>query len=406
MSSQAIAQEPSDDNRWAGWLSAVLEQLPSIQALGNSQSASEWDYKAGKKPLYNPELEFGYEDNDVEESSIGISQTLDFSGKRKAYSSKAEATYGLALVENKQKKEALYANAIHALIAYEEAKKLLNLANEQERILESTQQILLERQKVGDVSQLDVDLALLSLSGNLQHIAELEIGYNEAKSNLYATLGIEEAAFPVPSGAVWQFDLSEIDVAQWMQKAPAFLAAQHGVSVMRSDVSIAKSNKKVDPTIGLSATSDEEEDYVGLSISFPINVRNSYGAEYRAAQERLLQAELEFAAVRREITGELIKRKNNYFSQLKHWRTWQSLNASSTEESRKLVEQQWALGDISTSEYLFVLQQQAEASIAGFQLESNLKHTWVEWLLITQQVERWLKQAAFHDDTLVTNFEG
>ncbi len=397
LSIDALAQQNQDDKRWASWLLAISSKLPAMQSLDNSNKAAEWDYKAGKKPLYNPELELDYDDSDVQEYGVGIRQTLDFSGKRKAFSAKADANYTLAKIGITQKKENILANAVHALIGYEEAKSLLALVEEQERILGSMQKIIVKRQQVGDVSQLDVDLSLLSLSENLQRIAELEIAFNRAKAELYATLAIDDALFPVPSGKLWQSGIVKQNVNIWLQKSPAFIAAQQTVAVTRSAVSLAKANKKSDPTIGLRAINERYQDYVAVSISFPINIRNSYSAEYRAAQERLLQAELEFTSVRREIAGDLVEKQNNYLSQLKHWLTWQSLGVSSTADSRKRIEQQWAIGDISTSEYLFVLQQQANASLAGLRLESSLEHAWVEWLLSTLEVESWLNKIKTRD---------
>ncbi len=389
---QLHAEETNKEKMWAKWLLDTTNQLPMIKALENRNNAAEWDYQAGKKALYNPELELSYEDNDAEEVGIGISHTFDFSGKRKANSAIAEATYTSIKAANSQLREDVIANALHALIAYEEAESLLLLAQEQERILKNMHQILVKRQAVGDVSQLDVDLTLLSLSENLLQISELEIAYNQAKSKLYTILGIRNPVFSLPAMLTWQSDIIELE--KWIDQSPVLIAAQQTVSAMKAEANLSKANKRIDPTIGLSATSEKEEDYLGLSVSFPINVRNSYNAEYKASQERALQAELELATVRRTVISELEEKMSNYRSQLKHWKTWQSLNASSAEESRKLIEKQWSLGDISTSEYLFVLQQQGNALLAGLQLESGLKNAWVDWLLNTQQTEVWLTNLA------------
>jgi outer membrane protein TolC len=408
ISIQLHADEMADEKMWATWLLESIQQLPSVKALGNRNNAAEWDYKAGKNALYNPEIEMRYEDSDAQEAGIGISQTFDFSGKRKANTKKSEASYTLAKIETQYLKEEAFSKVLHALIAYDEAESRLALVQEKERILNETRKIILTRQKAGDVSQSDINLTLLSMSENLLQIAEMEVEYNSAKSALYAILSVKEPVFSLPIESIWQSTIA--DVKQWVDKSPSLISAQQTISVMKAESDLFRANKKSDPTIGISATSDNDESYVGMSVSLPINVRNSYSAEYKASQERVLQAELELDAVHRDIVSQLDEKKSNYQTQLKYWKMWHSLNSSSTvKESRALIEQQWSLGDISTAEYLFLLQQHGDALLAGLKLESGLKNAWIDWLLSTQQTETWIKKIAEqkkYNDQPLEKYEG
>lgn len=56
----------------------------------NASSAFE---AAAARPLYNPELEIGGENTDVNTRTLGISQTIDWGGKRAARTAVATADY-------------------------------------------------------------------------------------------------------------------------------------------------------------------------------------------------------------------------------------------------------------------------------------------------------------------------
>jgi len=60
-----------------------------------------------------------------------------------------------------------------------------------------------------------------------------------------------------------------------------------------SQSKIAQLNKKVNPTIGLGAGRDGNRNTVLLELSIPLNVRNTFSAEYSAALHKVNQTELE-----------------------------------------------------------------------------------------------------------------
>lgn len=373
---------------WASWLLEVTSVLPEIQSLDNRFNGARWQYRAGKKPRYNPELELGYEDSSAEDFRLGISQTFDFSGKRAAYSASSTAYFELEKLSIKQRKEQILADILQALIVFEQAKFQLAQAKEQEQTFENMRALIEQRQRIGDLSALDAELTLLSLAENLQSIAELEVSYNQAIAKLNAALDFNRPVFPVPAASNFQGPIQSIDY--WLQQSPQILAAEQQLAIYSADKNMSRANKKIDPTINLAAVNEADEDYIALSVSIPLNIRNNYNADYQAASEKMLQAELELRALQRQLRSRLQEKRNNFNSIKKHWGNWQSLNTASIEDSRSRLNKQWQLGDIATADYLFLIQKQGSALLAGLSLEANVKSAWVDWLLETQQVEQWL----------------
>jgi hypothetical protein len=56
------------------------------------------------------------------------------------------------------------------------------------------------------------------------------------------------------------------------------------------------------------------------------------------------------------------------------------------ENSENLLQKQWNIGDISTSEYLLTLQQRTEGLIAGIELEQDYNLSIIQLLLDTAQL--------------------
>ena len=73
------------------FVQSVVDTNPRVQAARAALDASGAYRDAASRPLYNPELSLDAEDTDTETRAIGISQTLDWGGKRKARTAVAES---------------------------------------------------------------------------------------------------------------------------------------------------------------------------------------------------------------------------------------------------------------------------------------------------------------------------
>ena len=75
----------------SAFVSAIIDANPQVNAARAALDASLALEGAAGRPLYNPELEFEAENADSETRALGISQTLDWGGKRRARTAVAES---------------------------------------------------------------------------------------------------------------------------------------------------------------------------------------------------------------------------------------------------------------------------------------------------------------------------
>jgi len=83
--SVAVAESPTVANPvLTGWISEVLLQNPEMQAAEAAVDAASGRYRAADRPLFNPELEFEYENSDSTTTAGGFNQAIDWADKRGA----------------------------------------------------------------------------------------------------------------------------------------------------------------------------------------------------------------------------------------------------------------------------------------------------------------------------------
>ena len=70
------------------------------------------------------------------------------------------------------------------------------------------------------------------------------------------------------------------------------------------------------------------------------------------------------------------------------YRKWNLLMQGRDKNSEKLLQNQWSIGDISTTEYLLTLQQRTEGLLSGIELEQEYKTAVIQLLLDTAQLKQ------------------
>ena len=175
-------------------------------------------------------------------------------------------------------------------------------------------------------------------------------------------------------------------VEQWLTQHPQVLAAQALWQVQKNIAQYAMLETKADPTIGLSAGKNADDNIVGITFSMPLNIRNDYQANAKAKNQQAIAAEANFRAVMRKQKYLIQASTASLISNKKYLGRWQALMQGRGEHSAKLLENQWQLGDLNTSDYLLALQQRAEGLYAGIELQAQFKLSEVQWLLNVGQL--------------------
>jgi cobalt-zinc-cadmium efflux system outer membrane protein len=366
---------------WNDWLASQIKQHPDVLAAREQWLGSKAGADAAEQPLYNPELSTELERNGEEDNyQVGVQQTIDWWDRRGARQQQAgfmrtaaEAMYRRQLLDKT-------AEALSALVEWRSASRAATIAQAQKEHLDTLLKQVEKRQRAGDLGSIDAELTFLSLSQRLAQVAEVEATLQKAEIRVRELLpqwtpaqdGIPEEFWPVTPDSATDQELLQ---------HPAVASARARWQSLKEEAEVTRRAARAEPTVGLNAGRDGGENLVGLSLSIPLNVRNNFSAETRAAEQAALEAEAHFQAIYRKqryIWQAAQAARQSYEQQ---YRRWQKLVQGRVENSADLLERQWRSGDLSTTDYLLALNQRAESLLAGIELEKQTRLTLTDVLL-------------------------
>lgn len=387
----------SESANWSLWLQQQINRHPDVIASKEKMNAIFSLADGREQPVYNPQLETEFERNGSDNNYlIGINQTIDWWGKRgvrkqqAAFSRIAARQSFDAMLQKKQ------AEALQALTEWQAASQQAELARNQEAQLDVLLDLVDERQRAGDLGQVDAELAFLSLSQKLNETAQALAQLRRVESRLRELLpDWSLASSQIPE--VFWFDSPALvnvpeQTAQWLESHPSVVAARAQWDVKQQAADLAVREAKAEPTLGLSAGRETDENVVALNFSIPLTIRNSFNSEKRAARQQALFAEAQYRSIRRKQQFAIEASQAASLEYQQRYERWQSLMQGRDERSGKLLERQWRNGDLSTTEFLLAMQQRTEGLIAGIELRTQFQLSGIEWLLQTGQINAALLQ--------------
>jgi cobalt-zinc-cadmium efflux system outer membrane protein len=173
----------------------------------------------------------------------------------------------------------------------------------------------------------------------------------------------------------------------------AVLAAASTLSAQQR-IQVAERDRHPDPTLGVSAgridfgpTSDN---VLGLTLSVPIFVRNSFGAEVSAARADADSAVAEQQRVVIEVEARAERALGTYNVMEGAWLRWSRSSGTDTASRAELLERLWRAGELSTADYLIQLKQTLDTELAGTDLQGRLWTSHVEALATLGALDAWI----------------
>ncbi len=375
--------------RWARWILEQVYQLPVTRAKLKDREIALENQAASRKPLYNPELTTSVSLKNENEYVLSLSQTLDWFDKQKANRQLADVNLDIAGLNIKLALEQLLAEAILSYIDYHTEKQLLEVAKQQEELLNQLATQMKKKQKLGDIGAIDAEMTYISLSQNLQQVSLREINFRKAKTALEQKLNttdIDKQASP----RIWLNHLSQSQLQQVMAQNLNLRLSQRKMQQAQKEAQLARLQKYANPTFAAGIGVEGSDNLFNLDVSIPLNFRNDYSAQYRAALRRVEQAELEWQEQRRILDKQVRQAYETYHDLKLRVSRWQQQTQKRIRSSKQTLTRLWQTGDMATADYLFSLQQQTEALIATIQLEAEMQKAWIQWLLLSHQVASWL----------------
>jgi outer membrane protein TolC len=376
---------PPTNNTWEYWFKNQINHHPDILSAKQQLNASLSQADDRGKPLYNPELQTDYETyNSFNNFTIGISQTVDWFDKRGTRITQANYNRAESQVIYEFLVQQKAATALQTLSEWRADKQRADLARQQESQLETLLELISERQKTGDLGQIDAELAFLNLSQRLSDTATALAKLKQTEAALKELLPDWSGDTTVIPDKFWLVNgpqaRQDISSAQWVEKYPSVKAAWLKWQGLQEASKLASLDAKAEPNVGLKAGINEKQTLVGLTLSLPLNFRNNFSARIRASNQRALSAEAAYRSVRRTQLLEL-KSSSAVLQEFKQrYERWQQLMKGRDQRTEILLGKLWRSGDMSTMDYMLALQQRAEGLAAGIQLNRQFQHAQINQL--------------------------
>lgn len=388
------AQAGADADSWAQWLRRQLADLPASGAIAAKVEADRAESRALAEPLYNPELNIGYENSAETTRTVGVSQTLDWSGKGRAGQRLGQVAAELAEVRGDKARARLAATALDALIRFDAARERLAAAREQEQRLRRLIELVRRRERSGDLGRVDASLAYLSLARVQRELAEAESAATEATVTLRRQLAVSAPGRPLPAAEWWRPLDGEPDPAARLAGSYDLRLAQGQLALAGRAAELDRKGRRTDPTLGLRVGREGDENLWGLDFSLPLPLFNTGAPEYQAALAGVERRRALLEKTRNDLLAGLEGALEDYRQRHARWRQWQDLAGPPLADSGELLERVWRQGELTTQDYLRALDQRLETRLAGVALRRAMQLAWVHWLDQSAGLEHWLQQLA------------
>ena len=388
------AQAETPPGQWAGWLQQQLNRLPASRAINAEQERWMAENRDAAQPLYNPELNIGYEDSADTTRTVGLSQTLDWSGKARANRDAVAVRDSLAQLRADKARASLLADSLNALVAFDAARARLAATRQQEQQLSALSDLIRRREQAGDLGQVDAQLAWLSLAQTQQTLAQAESDATAAATRLRQVLASAQPGQPLPAARHWQAVAVSTDASQRLPASFDLRLAQQQLALAEQDATVAGRQRRADPTLGVSVGKEGDDNLWGVDISLPLKLFNTGKERYQAALADSDARRALLEKTRADIVARLDGALRDYQQRRERWQTWQQLTGDTLARSDALLERVWQQGELTTQNYLQALNQRLDTRLSGIALREAMQQAWVRWLRESAQLNDWLNQLA------------
>lgn len=398
LSSPTLAQQEKQTAQLASFIQNIWRVSPAIQEAEARVAAAKAGQKAAARWQHNPELEYEVEDVDGEDKTkvLGVSQTIDWSGKFLSSGRTAEYELMAAAAERDNIRQSLTVEVLAALAEYQAAQDIFRLAVQRTGLMEDFAALADKSFKAGDIDQSEYNLAQLALSEALIKQAEAETAKAESRQALDSAIG-----FPLDN----YFGLPELpqtfpepvigidDENKILMQLPALRAMKHREEAAKAVITQAQKDRLPDPTIGFRGGKDAGADMVGFSVSVPLHVFNTYGAEVDQAKQEAIAEAKSFQSSYHAARTRLDASRKSYELSKKAWANWKGKGATALAGQIETLDKKYKVGDLSATDYLVQIEQALDTQVAAEELHNKIWQSWFAWLAASGAVEQWIQNS-------------
>ncbi len=373
------------------FIQQVWTESPTMQGAQAAVNAAQARADGANRPIYNPSLGLDVERTDINTTSIGLSQTLDWGDKREAQTRIADQALQAATAELLVTRQHIAVEMLDALSQYFTAQKMQALSLRRSELMKGFIDTVKQRQAAGDMGALEGTLAQVTYSEALMQQAASESELAEAQAALQAVTGLDLNAWPqLPSELISPPDHVDSDLLQML---PAIEVLRSRMETAKARIRLEERKSRADPTIGIRAGREDSASLLGLSLDIPLFVRNNFKAEIQAASHDAVGEEQTYRDALRRATARLDGSLGRFQSTTRAWSTWLTAGQQAHRQQMNLLEQMWQAGELTATDYLIQAKQNVDTQAAATTLMGEVWQAAITWLDASGQVELWLDLA-------------
>jgi cobalt-zinc-cadmium efflux system outer membrane protein len=365
-----------------------LDRHPAAQMARADLERAEAQARAAGQPLYNPEIEFEYEEATDITKTLGVAQTFDWNGKRRARKRVARDNIRAAYATLSTSRQDMLGELLGELSQRQTASEGADLAARRVALLKEFLQLAEQRFAAGDVSRTDVDLARLALSEAQMQAAAASADATATEARLNAL--VETPAGGWPTLPVLPETLGDFESTTLLQQHPALQQLRAEATAARASVSIATRNRRPDPTLAVRGGKEASDNLIGVTVSIPLYLRNTFRAELDAANAEAIRTEQRYQNELRRARSAMQAAAQRYRVTRSALGYWERTGLSSLQGRIETLQRLWQSGEIDTTDYLVQLQQTLDTRISAVELRRATWDAWLAWLQASGTTEQWL----------------
>jgi cobalt-zinc-cadmium efflux system outer membrane protein len=347
---------------------------------------------ASSQPIYNPEVELAYGDEGVKTTTVGMSLTLDIYGKRNARTAAGAAELSLVEARAYLRRSEFTKRWLLAWAEYRTTSRRVIQGQQRLDLMQRFADLAEKQLGVGDISPLERDLSLLARDEAQAEQAALEAVAAMALESFQVVGGTPGLAMSTPNAE----PPSPIIRSEGWSLATLPEAAVASAETLSAEerISVAERERRPDPTIGVHVGRIDfgpiSDNVFGLTLSVPIQVRNSFRAEIVATRADADTAAAEQRLTLVELSARVDRALSTYATMHATWTRWSQSAGTDVTARAPLLERLWRTGELSTADYLIQLKQTSDTALAGTELQGRLWASCVEALAAVGALDAWV----------------
>lgn len=375
----------------AKFVREIVDANPTVNAARAAVDASTAYEAAAGRPIYNPELELEAADADSKTRTLGIRQTFDWGGKGRARLTVAEAERRSVVADYDVVRWQVAVELLAALADYQTESEKSDLAAVRVEAMQDFAAEARRRFDAGDISQIELNLAVLAYTQARMQRASAATGYAESKQAVTnMVFNVPENRWPKINTDPAPSAIAQGPAQDLVMALPSVQSARLQVEMASAQVSLRERERRTDPTLTLRGGKEDDETLVGLNISIPLPIRNSFRNEVSAASAEHRQAQEIYSDISRRAYTRFLGAQERYRISQDAWQDWQETGDVSLQSQGALLRRLWEAGELSTTDYLVQLRQTLDTQESALELRRAMWRAWFEWMTASGQIESWL----------------